>query len=58
MCADDALQYLLAGAKAVQVGSATFVSPKAPLEVLAGIEAWMSENGVAAIDDIGQLLEM
>ena len=45
-CADDALQYLLAGARAVQVGTGTFVDPRCALFVLAGIERWMEEQGV------------
>jgi dihydroorotate dehydrogenase (NAD+) catalytic subunit len=56
MCAEDAIQYLLAGARAIQVGTANFVSPRAPLEVLAGIGAWMEAEGVARIEDIPALL--
>ncbi|HEY7471162.1 MAG TPA: dihydroorotate dehydrogenase [Gemmatimonadota bacterium] len=36
----DALQYLMAGAQAVQVGSASFVNPDACPEILAGLERW------------------
>lgn len=56
MCADDAIQYLLAGAAAVQVGTANFVSPRAPLEILAGIGEWMEAEGVARVGDIPGLL--
>lgn len=56
MCADDALQYLLAGAVAVQVGTGTFVDPRIPLETLRGIEAWMEAEGVASVRDIAALL--
>ncbi len=55
MCADDALQYLLAGASAVQVGTATFVDPRAALKTLEGILAWMEGEGLAGIGDIGAL---
>jgi len=57
MCADDALQYLLAGAVAVQVGTGTFVDPRIPLETLRGIEAWMEAEGVARVADIRTRLE-
>jgi dihydroorotate dehydrogenase (NAD+) catalytic subunit len=57
MCAEDALQYLLAGARAVQVGTGSFVDPRIALQVLAGIEAWMEAEGVAALGDIAGLLE-
>jgi dihydroorotate dehydrogenase (NAD+) catalytic subunit len=49
----DAIEYIMAGASAVQVGTATFVNPPATLDVLAGIERFMEEEGV---DDICQLV--
>ncbi len=54
--ADDALQYLLAGAVAVQVGTAVFSRPEAPIEVIAGVRAFMEREGVARVADIGALL--
>jgi dihydroorotate dehydrogenase (NAD+) catalytic subunit len=54
--ADDALQYLLAGAIAVQVGTGTFVDPRCAHSVLSGIEAWMQEQGIAKVGDIAGLL--
>jgi dihydroorotate dehydrogenase (NAD+) catalytic subunit len=57
MCADDALQYLLAGAQAVQVGTGTFVDPRCALRVLKGIESWMESNGVGKIEDIRSMLK-
>jgi dihydroorotate dehydrogenase (NAD+) catalytic subunit len=54
--AQDALQYLLAGAKAVQVGTGSFVDPSCAPKVLAGIEEWMTEHGVERVEDIGGLL--
>ena len=49
----DAVEFLLAGATAVQVGTATFVNPRAPLDVLEGIEAYMRAEG---IDDVHELI--
>jgi dihydroorotate dehydrogenase (NAD+) catalytic subunit len=54
--ADDALQYLLAGAYAIQVGTALFSRPETPAEVLAGIEAFMACEGLATIADIRRML--
>ncbi len=45
MTADDALQFALAGAQAVAVGTANFANPTASLEVLAGIEAYLKRHG-------------
>ena len=51
--AEDALQYLLAGARAVQVGTATFLDPFASLEVLAGIERFLDEQGADLEEIVG-----
>lgn len=48
----DAVEFLLAGATAVSVGTANFVNPMAAVEVLAGIEAYMYEKGIPDIKDI------
>ena len=53
MTAEDALEFIIAGARAVQVGTANFVKPTACLEVTDGIEAYLRENG---FQDIGQLV--
>jgi len=49
----DAMEYIMAGASAVQVGTATFVNPRATLDVMEGIERYMGEEGVT---DIHQLI--
>jgi len=46
MSGDDAIEFILAGASAVQVGTATFVNPRAPLEVLEGIERYLTQQGL------------
>jgi dihydroorotate dehydrogenase (NAD+) catalytic subunit len=51
--ASDALEFILAGASAVEVGTANFTNPSAPLEILEGIEQFMQEEG---INDINQLI--
>jgi dihydroorotate dehydrogenase (NAD+) catalytic subunit len=54
-CANDALEYLLAGASAIQVGTAIFSNPRAPLEILEGVKTWMRERGVEKLKGIPSL---
>ncbi len=49
---EDAIEFLMAGATAVQVGTATFANPRAPLDVLEGMARWFGENEVAAVHEI------
>jgi len=44
--AEDAVEYMLAGASAVQVGTATFVRPRAMIDVIEGLSAWCARRGV------------
>lgn len=48
----DAIEFLMAGATAVQVGTATFSNPLAPLEVLEGIQRFLEDEGVDDVHDI------
>ncbi|MHB9293609.1 dihydroorotate dehydrogenase (NAD+) catalytic subunit [Hollandina sp. SP2] len=48
----DALEFLLAGAVAVQVGSATFAHPPLMPEIIQGIAEYMQQYGVAGIEDL------
>lgn len=48
----DALEFLMAGARAVQVGTANFVNPKATLDIIEGIRNYCLENGIVNISDI------
>lgn len=50
--AEDALQFLMAGASAIQVGTATFVNPNAPIEIAEGIEAFLRSEGIADVNEI------
>jgi dihydroorotate dehydrogenase (NAD+) catalytic subunit len=47
--ASDAIEFLIAGASAVQVGIAGFTNPRAPLAVLEGIEQFMEKEGIEEI---------
>jgi dihydroorotate dehydrogenase (NAD+) catalytic subunit len=52
MEADDAIQFLMAGARAVQVGTANFVNPRATLDILEGIGEYCVEKGIVRIGDL------
>lgn len=49
---DHAIEFMLAGATAVQVGTANFADPRATTKVLAGMERWCKRHGVGAVRDI------
>ena len=51
-CAEDAIEFLLAGASAVSVGTANFHNPAVTLEVIDGIEAYMKKNGFENVKDM------
>ena len=50
--ASDAIEFIMAGACAVQVGTAGFTDPQAPLKVLQGIEQFMLNEGIANLTDL------
>jgi len=50
--AEDALQFIMAGATAVQVGSAMFANPLAPLEVIEGLDKYVRDEKVASFKDL------
>jgi len=50
--AEDAIEFILAGATAVQVGTATFLNPRATLDVLEGIERYLSQHGLHDINPL------
>jgi len=51
-CTDDALEFLMAGAQAVQVGSATFSRPDTMIEIIEGIEIYMHSYKLSAVREI------
>ena len=52
LTATDAIEFMLAGATAVAVGTGNFVNPKAPLKILAGIEEYCRANGVRDVKEL------
>ncbi|HMC43213.1 MAG TPA: dihydroorotate dehydrogenase [Acidimicrobiales bacterium] len=47
-----AMEFLLAGANAVQVGTATFADPRAPARVLVELREWCARHGVERVDEL------
>ena len=57
MNATDALEFILAGATAVQVGTASFINPGAAQTIAEEMEAWLVANGVADVKSLIGALE-
>jgi len=49
---DDAVEFILAGASAIQVGTANFVDPAVSLKIVKGIQKYMEDNGFETIEDL------
>lgn len=58
MTANDALEFLIAGAVAVQIGTANFINPHATMDVIDGIETFLIERNITDISDIIASLEV
>ncbi len=50
--AEDAIEFMMAGATAVSIGAMNFINPYATVETVAGIEKFMQEKGIADINEI------
>lgn len=50
--AEDAVEYFLAGASAIQVGTANFHDPQAPLRVLEGLAKFLEKRGLSSVRDL------
>ena len=53
MNALDALEFMMVGATAIQVGTANFINPDSTVAIIDGMEAWLRDEG---IDDVKQLI--
>lgn len=49
---ESAAELIAAGADAVQVGTASFADPRAPMQVLAQLRAWCARNGISHVDEL------
>jgi dihydroorotate dehydrogenase (NAD+) catalytic subunit len=56
MNADDAIEFILAGASAIQVGTASFIDPLASVKILEGIESYLVTKGFSDIREITGLI--
>lgn len=52
MSAADALEFFIVGARAIQVGTANFVEPRATMSIIEGIEAYMKRHHIVDMDDL------
>ena len=52
MTAADAIEFIMAGATAVQIGTANFIDPTTTIKVIDGINAWLDAHHVASVTDI------
>ncbi len=50
--AEDALEFLIAGASAVGVGTAIFVDPQAPIKIAKGIDEYLNRHGIDSVSDL------
>ena len=58
MRAEDALEFFIAGAAAVQVGTANFINPHAAVDIIDGIESYLEQHGCSSVTDIIGTLEI
>jgi dihydroorotate dehydrogenase (NAD+) catalytic subunit len=58
MSAGDALEFFIAGASAVQIGTANLINPRATAEIIEGLNDYLLRHGISSIDDmIGTLTQ-
>ena len=57
MSAEDALEFIIAGAAAIQVGTANFINPKATMEILDGIKTYLVQNNIRSIKELINTLQ-
>ena len=57
-CAEDAIEFIMAGARAVQVGTANFTDTLAMPKIIDGLNAWLDRHGIADISEICGVLQL
>jgi dihydroorotate dehydrogenase (NAD+) catalytic subunit len=50
--AADAIEFMLAGASAIQVGTANFIDPQATVKIMAGIEDYLNRHGISDVKEL------
>ncbi|HKL31421.1 MAG TPA: dihydroorotate dehydrogenase [Tangfeifania sp.] len=58
MNTEDAIEFILAGASAVQIGTALFKNPMIPLEIIKGLEEYLKEYNISNINELTGSLQM
>ena len=58
MSTEDALEFIIAGASAIQVGTANFVNPHTTTDIIDGLEKFMAARNIANISDLIGTLEI
>ena len=58
MNATDAIEFILAGATAIQVGTANFIDPTVSVKIVEGIDEYLNNNGFSSVSDIIGALEI
>ena len=52
MTAEDALEFIIGGASAVQVGTANFVNPTATMDIIDGLDKYLIDNNITDIKEL------
>ena len=58
MTAEDALEFILVGASAVQIGTANFLNPKATISILEGIKSYLTDHNLNGLNQLRGKLEV
>lgn len=58
MNATDAIEFMMAGATAIEIGTANFIDPAVTVKVIEGIDAWLDAHGIADVNEIIGTLEV
>ena len=57
MNATDAIEFLMAGATAIEIGTANFIDPTVTIQVIDGMNEWLDAHGVKDIHEIIGVVE-
>jgi dihydroorotate dehydrogenase (NAD+) catalytic subunit len=57
MTAEDAIEFLMAGATAIEIGTANFIDPTVTIKVRDGINEWLDRHGCRSVQEIIGVLE-
>ena len=49
---EDALEFIIAGARAIEIGTANFVNPRVTIEIIEGIEKYLTENNIKDVNEL------